>query len=183
MPSPPEPEVKAKLGTPGAPEDIGVYGLVVVSVVLAKNTAPRKSPLPAWNEESLPTPMTKTIPFQLASGSYLNSPVTRSSPYPVPYQPLTFKFPLTTVIMGFDEDIAPGRSDSVAVPRPVAGFTGVGLTMVSATCVMFCTKVLSPPTVCRLGNTPTLTKFDHAAAPIYWFCRPEGGGGPGGIAL
>src|SRR6266436_5811650 len=109
MPLLPDDEVKSKLGVPG--EDDDDRGLPDESTVLARNTAPFNWPVPPWCEYNLPCPMTRTIPFQVASGSNVNVPVTRRSPYPVPCQPLTVKSPLITMVIGLEADMPAGIFD------------------------------------------------------------------------
>src|SRR5882762_11953093 len=52
-----------------------------------------------------PCPITRTIPFQFVSGSYVKVPVTRRSPYPSWLQLLISRFPFAITVMMLVGDI------------------------------------------------------------------------------
>src|SRR5258708_30652868 len=99
--------------------------------------------------------MTRTIPFQVASGSNVNVPVTSRSPYPVLCQPLKVKSPLITVVIGLVGDIAEGILDCVALP----------LTTTSAVSVIICTRVFIPSAVCSFGDKVSYCTSQVGATP------------------
>src|SRR5205807_2632112 len=89
------------------------------SRVLATNIAPLIClNWPFCTLFTTPCPITRTIPFQFVSGSYVKVPVTRRRPYPSRFQLLTSRLPLTTTVSGLLEVIPNDvKADPVTVGR------------------------------------------------------------------
>src|SRR6476646_591327 len=149
MPLPPPP-FQFTTGFAGA-EDAG-NGLPLESTVRATKKAPLNWPPPPPETETVPWPMTNTMPLKLTRPFRFKLPVTSRMPAPdVP--PPKLRSPFTTVICGL-----------ASVPR----FTlEVGPVMVwLAKLEMRLATLLMPPTVDQVESNPAVVEFRFSTSGL-----------------